>query len=130
VYPASRTEWDGATKSLQPDGITLSTLQDPAADVAGGHHFSDGLIGLIREGVSIPAFWTRSIGTPTWVLGLTWVDEKQMVVARRGSGMTGPSDLRGRTAAVAEPAPRRRRFIALGLSRWSAYIVGSGRLKA
>jgi ABC-type nitrate/sulfonate/bicarbonate transport system substrate-binding protein len=88
------------------DGITLSTLQDAAADVAGGHHFSHGLIGLIREGGSIPAFWTRSIGTPTRVLGLTWVDEKQVVVARPGSGITGPSDLRGRTAAVAEPAPR------------------------
>lgn len=88
-------------EELAADGITLTALQDGTTEQVGSHHFTHGLVGLVREGGNIPAIWTRAQGTPTRVLGLTWVDEKQAIVARPGSGIGSPADLAGRVAAIA-----------------------------
>ncbi len=59
-------------------------------------HFSHQLGNLIRHGGNIPAIWTRSRGAKTKVIGLSFVRGPQAVLSLPESGITQPSDLRGK----------------------------------
>ena len=50
----------------------------------------------VRQGGSVPALWARAAGADTRLIGLTWTDEFQVVLTRRGSGIRSAADLRGR----------------------------------
>ncbi|MEU5883075.1 ABC transporter substrate-binding protein [Spirillospora sp. NPDC047279] len=86
-----------------PDGIRVRSLQEQGVGDVRGEHFSHRLPTLIREGGNVPALWARSNDAPTRLIGLTWFEERQVIVARPGSGIHGPQDLKGRRVAV----PRR-----------------------
>ena len=84
------------------DRIAVASLQDfptgaPAAPVPPGAR------AVFREAGNIPALWARARGAKTRVVGLTWLEERQVILARPESGLRGPADLRGRRLAV----PRR-----------------------
>lgn len=49
-----------------------------------------------RHGGSAPVIWARASGQDTRVVGLTWTDELQAIVALPGSGIRHARDLRGR----------------------------------
>jgi ABC-type nitrate/sulfonate/bicarbonate transport system substrate-binding protein len=82
------------------DGITVRSLQEAGAEGVRGEHFRHRLATLVREGGNVPALWARSTGAPTRLIGLTWFEERQVIVVRPGSGIAGPDDLKGRRLAV------------------------------
>ncbi|MCL4634216.1 ABC transporter substrate-binding protein [Burkholderia sp.] len=53
-----------------------------------------------RQGGSIPAMWARSNDAHTRVIGLSWVDESQLILARPESGIRSVKALRGRRIAI------------------------------
>ncbi|MFD4509208.1 ABC transporter substrate-binding protein [Streptomyces sp. NPDC058457] len=82
------------------DGIAVRSLQDVPRDLAADHHYTHAHPALFREGGNVPALWARAQGEPTRLIGLTWIEERQSVLVRENSGITGPADLRGARLAV------------------------------
>ncbi|MFD5320697.1 ABC transporter substrate-binding protein [Streptomyces sp. NPDC127098] len=86
-----------------PDGIAVRSLQDaaPGADaVPRSTHYTHAEATLFREGGNVPALWARSRGEPTRLIGLTWIEERQVILVAPGSGIRGAAALRGRRLAV------------------------------
>ncbi|MET0270131.1 MAG: ABC transporter substrate-binding protein [Sphingomonas sp.] len=79
-----------------PDGIALRSIQETSEGRARESHFDHTLPSSFRQGGNIPAIWARSRGADTKVIGLSWTDEFQAVVALPGSGIERARDLRGR----------------------------------
>lgn len=50
---------------------------------------------LFREGGNIQALAARALGAETRVIGLTWIDERQAIMVRRGQDILEPVDLKG-----------------------------------
>lgn len=86
------------------DGVTLGVLQDAPPEISGAH-YDHSLPTLLREGGNVPAIVTRASGTPTRLIGLTWIDEGQAIVARPDWIAAG-HDLRG--ARIAMPGWAKR----------------------
>jgi ABC-type nitrate/sulfonate/bicarbonate transport system substrate-binding protein len=82
------------------DGIAVRSLQEAGAEDVRGEHYRHRLGTLLREGGNVPALWARSTGAPTRLIGLTWIEERQVIVVRPGSGIVSPEDLKGRRLAV------------------------------
>lgn len=82
------------------DGIAVRSLQDVSRDLAADHHYAHTLPALFREGGNVPALWARAQGEPTRLIGLTWIEERQAILVRADSGITGPADLRGARLAI------------------------------
>ena len=87
------------TESFEADGIALRTLQESSADL-GRHHYDHQLPTLIREGGNMLAFGARAQGEPTKLIGLTWIEESQLILARAGSGIRSAADLKGKRLAL------------------------------
>lgn len=85
----------------QKNGVAVVDIRDPqlAGDIR-VRHWDHALGSLIREGGNIPPLWTRAAGTPTRLLGLTWVDEYQAILVRADAGVRDVADLRGRRVGV------------------------------
>lgn len=81
------------------DGVRLSTLQDHG-DGFGRHHYDHQLPTLIREGGSLLAIAARAQGAPTRLIGLTWIEERQVILVRPGSGIGRPEDLKGKRISL------------------------------
>ncbi|SDE79198.1 ABC-type nitrate/sulfonate/bicarbonate transport system, substrate-binding protein [Massilia sp. PDC64] len=79
-----------------PDGIAIETLQDGRNAGLRASHIDHTLQHSFRQGGSIPALWARSQGADTRVIGLTWIDESQLILALPQSGIRTVRDLRGR----------------------------------
>jgi ABC-type nitrate/sulfonate/bicarbonate transport system substrate-binding protein len=80
--------------------------RNPAFREQGYHH---DLKYLLREGGSFPALWTRAAGRDhTVVVGLTWVDEAQYLLARPKSGLACGDLSRLAGQRLALPAPTGR----------------------
>lgn len=88
------------TEEFAADGIQVSTLQDGANSDLGRHHYDHQLSSLIREGGNLLAIAARAQGAPTKLIGLTWIDEAQVIVVRPGSGIAEPADLKGKRVAL------------------------------
>ncbi|MCX4745346.1 ABC transporter substrate-binding protein [Kitasatospora sp. NBC_01287] len=97
------------------DGISVRSLQDAPAELAADHHYTHALPGLFREGGNVPALWARSRGERTRLIGLTWIEERQVVLVRAGSGLRGPASLRGLRLAI----PRHP----IGIDFWRAMAL-------
>lgn len=96
--------------------VGLGILQEAPLDIALSH-YDHSLPSLIREGGSVPAIVARAEGAPTRLLGLTFIDEGQAIVADPAR-LQGPKDLRGARIAIPSFAARRNashaRAMALG----------------
>jgi ABC-type nitrate/sulfonate/bicarbonate transport system substrate-binding protein len=81
-------------------GIELRSIR--AADDRGvrDSHFNHSHPGMFREGGNIPAIWARANGQNTAVVGITWVDEEQVILARPDSAIRDVGDLRGRRVGL------------------------------
>ena len=84
------------------DGLRVKTLQETTRDPRlQAQHTYHHLTGLFREGGNIPPLWARAGGVETGaVIGLTWVDERQALLARPGSGIRSAADLAGKRLGV------------------------------
>ncbi|AUY48929.1 ABC transporter substrate-binding protein [Streptomyces sp. CB01881] len=102
-------------REFAPDGITVRSLQEAPPEAAADHHYTHALTGLFREGGNVPALWARSRGERTRLIGLTWIEERQVVLVRSGSGIIGPGQLRGLRLAV----PRH----GIGIDFWRAMAL-------
>jgi len=78
------------------EGFDIKALQDSADPIVRQSHFTHSQPHSFRQGGNIPALWARSQGTQTRVIGITWVDEFQGLIALPSSGVHSPADLRGR----------------------------------
>jgi sulfonate transport system substrate-binding protein len=81
-------------------GTVLHSLRDSADQELQNSHYHHQLSGLFREGGNIPPIWARARGADTAVIGITWLDEYQGVLARVGSGIRSPEDLVGKRLAL------------------------------
>jgi ABC-type nitrate/sulfonate/bicarbonate transport system substrate-binding protein len=83
-----------------PDGIAVRSLQDASRDEAANYHFTHALAGLFREGGNVPALWARSRGEATRLIGLTWIEERQVIHVRADSQISEPGQLKGARLAI------------------------------
>jgi ABC-type nitrate/sulfonate/bicarbonate transport system substrate-binding protein len=87
------------TEAFAADGVALRTLQESGSDLA-RHHYDHRLPTLIREGGNMLAFGARAQGEPTKLIGLTWIEEGQYILARPDSGIARAHDLKGKRLAL------------------------------
>ncbi|MGE4305142.1 MAG: ABC transporter substrate-binding protein [Novosphingobium sp.] len=78
------------------DGITLNSLQESRNPDERESHFDHTLPSSFRQGGNIPAIWARARGRETRVIGLSWTDEFQGLIALPDSGIKNARDLRDR----------------------------------
>lgn len=78
------------------DGLQVRALQDAADPAIRRSHFTHAQPHSLRQGGNIPALWAKAGGAATRVIGLTWVDEFQGLLALRDSGIGTPAQLRGK----------------------------------
>lgn len=83
-------------EALAQQHIGWQALQDAADPVIRRSHYTHSQPHSFRQGGNIPALWARANGADTRVIGLTWVDEFQGIVALPASGIRDVGDLRGR----------------------------------
>jgi len=86
------------------EGIAVRSLVESPDGAVREAHFDHRHPAMFRHGGNVPPLWARAHGADTRLLGLTWVDQFQGVLAMPGSGIAEPADLRGRRVAI----PRRR----------------------
>ncbi|GAA3566122.1 ABC transporter substrate-binding protein [Amycolatopsis ultiminotia] len=108
-------------------GLSLEVLQDAGPEIA-VHHFDHLLPGLIREGGNVPAIAARAQGSPTRLIGLTWIDEAQAVLVAGDSPIADARELAGRRIGIpAWAADRPRSFPrAMALHGFAAALRTAG----
>ncbi|MFK4870393.1 ABC transporter substrate-binding protein [Novosphingobium sp. ZW T3_23] len=87
------------TEEFAAEGIPVRTLQESTPEIA-LRHYDHRLPTLIREGGNILAFAARAQGEPTKLVGLTWIEESQVILVRPDSGITQPAHLKGKRLAL------------------------------
>ncbi|MBI3091534.1 MAG: ABC transporter substrate-binding protein [Candidatus Tectomicrobia bacterium] len=90
-------------EEFAPDGIEIASLRASEEQRIRESHFDHTQSDSFRQGGNIPPIWTRSRGGDVRLIGLSWVDEYQAIIARPESGIRTIRDLRGRRLAL----PRR-----------------------
>lgn len=81
------------TEAFNHDGIAVETFEETPRVLAQPHHGHD-LFALFREGGNVPALAARAQGAPSRLVGLTWIDEWQVILTRPDAGITEPAQLR------------------------------------
>jgi ABC-type nitrate/sulfonate/bicarbonate transport system substrate-binding protein len=83
------------------DGIKLGSVRDSADRSVRESHYDHKLENSFRQGGNVPAIWARAAGRQTRVVGLTWTDESQVVLALPESKIRTIKDLKGRRLGIA-----------------------------
>ncbi|QAU33976.1 ABC transporter substrate-binding protein [Janthinobacterium sp. 17J80-10] len=78
------------------DGITIKSLQESDNPAEQDSHFEHTLPHSFRLGGAVPAIWARAKGQDTRVIGISWIDEYQAILALPESGIRSAKDLKGR----------------------------------
>ena len=99
------------------DGIAIKSLQESRDPAETDSHFEHTLPHSFRLGGAVPPIWARAKGQDTRVIGISWIDEYQAILALPGSGIRGAADLRGRKLALPQ---RRDRADSVDVARASA----------
>lgn len=81
-------------------GIELKSIRASEDKAVRQSHFDHTHPGMFREGGNVPPIWARAAGRNTAVVGITWVDEEQLVLVRSDSDIRDLSDLKGRRLGV------------------------------
>jgi ABC-type nitrate/sulfonate/bicarbonate transport system substrate-binding protein len=76
------------------DGVAIKSLHELRPGERAHSEYT--LRNSLRQGGSVPAMWVRALGAETRVIGLSWVDEAQLLITRADSGIHHVRDLRGR----------------------------------
>jgi sulfonate transport system substrate-binding protein len=87
-------------QAFERDGIEVRSLQESSDPAVRRSHFTHSLPGSFREGGNIPAIWAKANGQDTVVVGITWVDEEQLVLVRPDSDIKVLADIKGRKLGV------------------------------
>jgi len=81
-------------------GFAVRSIRDNKDPAIRESHFDHRLAWSFRQGGNVPPIWTRSKGTKTRLVALSWVDEFQAIVALPSSGIRQPADLAGRRVGI------------------------------
>ena len=84
-------------------GVSVSSLRASDDRHAREGHFDHNQANLFRQGGNIPPIWSRAAGKHTVVIGASWLDEFQAVIALPESTIRTPADLAGKRLGL----PRR-----------------------
>ncbi|MFZ6646927.1 ABC transporter substrate-binding protein [Undibacterium sp. TJN25] len=92
-------------REFAADGIAIKSLQasDDPAELAS--HFEHSLPDSFRLGGAAQPIWARAKGRDTRVIGISWIDEYQAILALPESGIRSARDLKGRKLALPRQAP-------------------------
>ncbi|AGL84967.1 ABC transporter substrate-binding protein [Pseudomonas protegens] len=102
------------SEEFAADGLPVATLQE--ARQLGHHHYDHQLPGLFREGGNVPALAARAAGSPSRLIGLTWIEEWQTLLVRPDSGISRPEHLKGKRLALPAWGENRPGSIARAMS--------------
>lgn len=83
------------------DGIEIGSIFDSQDRAVRESHFDHKVANSFRQGGSVPAIWARAAGRKTRVVGLTWTDEAQVLLALPESKIRNIKDLKGRRLGIA-----------------------------
>jgi ABC-type nitrate/sulfonate/bicarbonate transport system substrate-binding protein len=83
------------------DEIHVASLRESTDRAVRESHFDHTQADSFRQGGNIPPIWTRSRGSDVRLIGLSWAEQYQAIVANRGSGILGPEQLKGKKLALA-----------------------------
>ena len=87
-------------------GITLKSVRASADRAVRESHYNHSLSGMFREGGNVPPIWARANGQDTVVVGITWVDEEQLLLVRGDSDIHSLADIKGRRLGVPKHATK------------------------
>ncbi|MER9129501.1 ABC transporter substrate-binding protein [Mesorhizobium sp. M0768] len=88
-------------ETFRKEGIELKSIIDsPNRDIRQSH-FNHTLDWSFRHGGNVPPIRARSEGRKTRLVGITWTDEFQAIIALPGSGIRTIQDLKGRRFGIA-----------------------------
>jgi ABC-type nitrate/sulfonate/bicarbonate transport system substrate-binding protein len=78
------------------DGLTVKSLQESQDPSEQASHFEHTLPHSFRLGGAVPPIWARARGQDTRVIGISWIDEYQVILSLPDSGIRSAKDLKGR----------------------------------
>jgi len=102
-------------EAFRAQGTNLASLLESDDFTKRESHFSHTVRNSVRHGGNIPAISAKARGRDTRVIGLSWADETQLILASPESGITSVRDLKG------------RRF---GLPNWKSVEIDFSRAQA
>jgi len=76
-------------------GLALESIRAAEEKSVRLSHFDHTHPRMFREGGNIPPLWARGLGRDTALVGITWVDEEQLILVRDDSAIRSVEDLRG-----------------------------------
>ncbi len=82
--------------AFRAQGTKVSSLLESNDFATRESHFSHTLRNSVRHGGNIPAISAKARGRDTRVIGLSWADETQLILASPESGIETVRDLKGR----------------------------------
>ncbi|HEX3959186.1 MAG TPA: hypothetical protein VHZ03_21560 [Trebonia sp.] len=88
------------TAEFASDGIEVRSPQDIPRAEAAHFHYTHAHPGLFREGGNVPALRARPRGEAPRLIGLTWIEERQVIHVREGSTVVEPGQLKGLRLAI------------------------------
>jgi ABC-type nitrate/sulfonate/bicarbonate transport system substrate-binding protein len=83
-------------EAFRARGVKLGSILEANDFKTRESHFSHTVRNSVRHGGNIPAISARSRGRDTRVIGLSWADEMQLILAAPESGIRSVRDLKGR----------------------------------
>lgn len=86
--------------AFRAQGTKVSSLLESNDFATRESHFSHTLRNSVRHGGNIPAISAKARGRDTRVIGLSWADETQLILASPESGIETVRDLKGRRFGV------------------------------
>lgn len=96
------------------DGVQVGELSNAASTQSSAS--SAELTALFREGGNVPALAARAQGVASKLIGLTWIDEWQVILVRPDSAIHSPADLAGKRLALPAFAATRGASVARAMS--------------
>jgi ABC-type nitrate/sulfonate/bicarbonate transport system substrate-binding protein len=82
------------------DGITIQSLATSTDPKVRQAHFDQTQPNFFRHGGNIPPLVSRSRGTDVRLIGLSWTETSEVLLALPGSGIDAPADLRGKRLSL------------------------------
>ena len=90
-------------EEFKGEGITVNSLLQSGDRSVRESHFDHTLADSFRHGGNTPPLWARAQGNDVRLIGLSWTEQPQLLLALPESGIQTPADLKGRKLSL----PRR-----------------------
>lgn len=83
-------------QAFAKEGVALESIRAAEDKSVRLSHFDHTHPRMFREGGNVPPLWARGLGRDTAVVGITWIDEEQLILVRADSPIQRVEDLRGK----------------------------------